>query len=54
MNLANLLKTCHQHQLLKWVVWLLLGYHAYTDHYQGQGHSSRPTAALINIYDPLI
>ena len=32
----------------------VLGYHAYTDHYQGRGHSSRPTAALINIHEPLI
>ena len=26
----------------------------YTNHYQGQGQSSRPTAALINIREPLI
>ena len=26
----------------------------YTDYYQGRGHSSRPTAALINIHEPLI
>ena len=26
----------------------------YTDHYQGQGQSSRLTAALINIHEPLI
>ena len=28
--------------------------HGYTDHYQGRGQSSRPTAALINIHEPLI
>ena len=27
---------------------------AYTDLYQGRGHSSRPTAILINIHEPLI
>ena len=26
----------------------------YTDHYQGRGHSIRPTAALINIHEHLI
>ena len=26
------------------------GYHAYTDHHQGRGQSSRPTAPLINIH----
>ena len=26
----------------------------YTDHYQGQGQAIRPTAALINIHEPLI
>ena len=28
--------------------------HGYIDHYQGRGHSSRPTAVLINIHEPLI
>ena len=32
----------------------LSGYLAYTDPYQGQGHSSRPAAVLINIHEPLI
>ena len=32
----------------------LSGYHAYTDHYQGQGQSSRLTATIINIHEPLI
>ena len=26
----------------------------YTDHHQGQGHSIRPTATLINIHEYLI
>ena len=26
----------------------------YTDHHQSRGHSSRPTAVLINIHEPLI
>ena len=33
---------------------LVSGYLAYTDHHQGRGYSSRPTAILINIHEPVI
>ena len=36
------------------ISWGVSGYLAYTDHHQGRGHSSRPTAILINIHEPLI